>query len=387
MFGGAGAPPNNETAAPPNNETAAREDSLQGGEKRCYGAGPLRALSLRLLLRTSLALTTIVALLGTTPVEAKSKKKDASSQKKKGKSSKGGSMDDNAGQTDGDLAPGSDDAKAKQPSASSSSSSKEKKTGAKPAEAAPVEAAPLATTEPAKEEPPAAPPPEPEPEPEGPHVRKNWISFGVQQDALFYTPVSGVCDSVDADGDEFPGNPQYSCRDSDGIYEGTVYSGAGNTIQSGIGLATTRIYVGYDRVFIDRLTIGGRLGYAFGGAPTVVGGGTFNPLHAELRSAFFFGDKPFERMGFRPYASLGVGIGEIDGKVSVDFFVDKDGYEDGERGQLDAWRITGTAFGALGLGVGYPIGPLMPTLEMRTIMMFGEPAFAMALAGNIAYGI
>ena len=48
---------------------------------------------------------------------------------------------------------------------------------------------------------------------------------------------------------------------------------------------------------------------------------------------------------------------------------------------------TGIAFGALGLGVGYPIGPLMPTLELRGIMMFGEPASAMALAGNIAYGI
>jgi hypothetical protein len=325
-----------------------------------------------------------VVLLGTsTAADAKSKKKDASSQKK-GKAGKG-SMDETAGDTDSGLAPGSDDAKAKQAAAASSSSGKDKKSDEK--EAAPVEPDPLAAppAEAAKEEKPAAPPPEAEPE--GPSVRKNWISFGVQQDALFYTPVSGVCDSVDADGDEFPGNPQYSCRDANGIYDGTVYSGSGNEIQSGIGFATTRIYVGYDRVFIDRLTIGGRLGYAFGGAPTVVGGGTFNPLHAELRSAFFFGDKPFERMGFRPYASLGVGVGEIDGKVSVDFFVDREVYESGERGHLDAWRITGTAFGALGLGVGYPIGPLMPTLEMRGIMMFGEPAFAMAMAGNIAYGI
>lgn len=329
-------------------------------------------------------MTSIIALLGTsTVVEAKSKKKDTSSQKKKGKS-KGGSMDDSAGQSDGDLAPGSDDSKAKAPPPSSSS--KDKKADAA-AEAAPAEPDPLAAppAEPPKEDKPAEP--APEPEPEGPHVLKNWISFGVQQDALFFTPVSGVCDAMDADGDEVPGHPQYSCRDKDGVYDGNVYSGSGNEIQGGLGLATTRIYVGYDRVFIDRLTIGGRLGYAFGGAPTVVGGGKFNPLHAELRSSFFFGDKPFERMGFRPYASLGVGIGEIDGKVSVDFFVDKEGYDAGERGQLDAWRITGTAFGALGLGVGYPIGPLMPTLELRGIMMFGEPAAAMALAGNIAYGI
>jgi hypothetical protein len=145
--------------------------------------------------------------------------------------------------------------------------------------------------------------------------------------------------------------------------------------------------VGYDRVFIERLTVGGRVGFAFGGTPTVVGGGTFNPVHAELRSSFFFGNQPFERQGFRPYASLGVGVGEIDGKVSVDFFIDEEGYQEGERGQLDVWRQTGIAFGALGFGVGYPIGPIMPTIELRGIVMFGEPAFAMGFAGNIAYGI
>ena len=341
----------------------------------------LRAL---LVLRSLLAKTLVVTLgaawlASSATAEAQSKKKDASAQKgKKSKASKG-SMDESAGEPDSGLAPGSDDSKAK---ASTGAPKKDDKTASKEPEPDPVAEAPA---EAPKEEAPPAPPPEPEPE--GPRVQKNWFTFGIQQDALFFTPVSGVCDATDADGDEFPGHPQYSCRDGEGVYDGDVYSGSGNEIQGGLGLATTRIYVGYDRVFIDRLTIGGRLGYAFGGAPTVVGGGKFNPLHAELRSSFFFGNKPFERMGFRPYASLGVGVGEIDGKVSVDFFVDQEGYEDGERGQLDAWRITGTAFGALGLGVGYPIGPLMPTLELRGIMMFGEPAAAMALAGNIAYGI
>ena len=334
----------------------------------------LRALPvLRSLVAKTLAVTLAAAWLASSaPAEAKSKK-DASAQKgKKSKSGKG-SMDESAGEPDSGLAPGSDDSKAK----ASTSAAATSKTEPDPVAEAPAEAP--------KEETPPAPPPEPEPE--GPHIQKNWFTFGVQQDALFFTPVSGVCDATDADGDEFPGHAQYSCRDGEGVYDGDVYSGAGNEIQGGLGLATTRIYIGYDRVFIDRLTIGGRLGYAFGGAPTVVGGGKFNPLHAELRSSFFFGNKPFERMGFRPYASLGVGVGEIDGKVSVDFFVDQEGYQNGERGQLDAWRITGTAFGALGLGVGYPIGPLMPTLELRGIMMFGEPAFAMGLAGNIAYGI
>ena len=331
----------------------------------------LRALPvLRSLVAKTVVVTLAVAwLASSSPAEAKSKKKDASAQKgKKGKAGKG-SMDESAGEPDSGLAPGSDDSKAKASTSAAAASQPD-----------PVAEAPA---EPPKEEAPPAPPPEPEPE--GPHIQKNWFTLGVQQDALFYPAASGVCNATAPN--EAEGQPQYSCRDTDGLYEGELYSEKGNEIQGGVGLATTRIYIGYDRVFIDRLTIGGRLGFAFGGIPTVVGGGTFNPVHAELRSAFFFGKTPFERKGFRPYTSLGVGVGEIDGKVSVDFFVNEAGYDDGERGQLDAWRQTGIAFGALGLGVGYPIGPLMPTLELRGIMMFGEPAFAMALAGNIAYGI
>jgi len=322
-------------------------------------------------------------LVSSATAEAKAKKDDSGSSKgkgkgKKGKGGKGGSMDDTAGEPDSGLAPGSDDSTARKPD---------------PKAEPPVEAAPVSDPVPdpasdiSVEETTPAAPAEPEPASAPSGIKKNWFSLTLQQDALFYTPLSGVCEATDADGDVTPAAPQYSCRDADGLYDGTVYAGAGNEIQSGVGLATTRILVGYDRVFIDRLTIGARIGFAFGGAPTVVGSGTFNPFHGELRSSFFFGDKPFERNGFRPYASLGVGVGEVDGKVSVDFFVDQEGYEDGERGQLDAWRKTGIAFGALGLGVAYPVGPIVPALELRGLMMFGEPAFALAIAGSIAYGI
>jgi hypothetical protein len=356
-------------------------------QARLVWCGGLRALRLFSKVLTTLSVAAWLCSSGT--ADAKSKKKDDAAQKGKGKKGKAGkgSMDEGAGESDtGGLAPGSDDAKAKVPPAAPADSKKDAKASEK--EAVPAEPDPVAETAPVATEEAAPPPaePEPEPEPTTPRVRNNWITLGIQQEMLFFTPISGVCDAVDADGDEFPGHPQYSCRDANGIYDGDVYSGAGNEIQGGLGFATTRILIGFDRVFIDRLTVGGRVGYAFNGAPTVVGSGTFNPFHAELRSAFFFGQKPFERMGVRPYASLGVGIGEVDGKVSVDFFVDQEGYQQGERGQLDAWRKTGIAFGALGFGAGYPIGPLMPTLELRGLMMFGEPAFAVALAGNVAYG-
>jgi hypothetical protein len=335
---------------------------------------------------TLLATAIALPLVASSAAEAKPKKEESEETRKKGKGKKGkkgkagkGSMDESAGETDsGGLAPGSDDAKAKIP---------ERKEPEPPTDPAPVSEPavdPVAET-PAEA---TAPAPEPEPAPEPSRIKKNWVSLGVQQDALFFTPISGVCKAADQNGEITNQTaPQYSCRDGNGLYDDPVYSGAGNQIQSGIGLATTRILVGYDRVFIDRLTIGGRLGYAFGGAPTVVGGGVFIPWHAELKSKFYFGDKPFERMSFRPFASLGVGIGEVDAKVSVDFFRDKEGFDEGRRGNLDVWRKTGTAFGAVGLGVAHPVGPVAPFLEARGIMMFGESAFAIALAGGVAYGI
>jgi hypothetical protein len=342
-----------------------------------------------LLFWTFLATAVAIPLVPCSTAEAKPKKDDAGESDKKGKGKKGkkgkagkGSMDETAGESDsGGLAPGSDDAKAKIP---------ERKEPEPPTDPAPVSEPtvdPVAET-PAEETAPAS---EPEPAPDPSRIKKNWVSLSVQQDALFFTPISGVCKAAE-DGDQGgrimnQTAPQYSCRDGEGLYDEPVYSGAGNQIQSGLGLATTRILVGYDRVFIDRLTIGGRLGYAFGGAPTVVGGGVFIPWHAELKSKFYFGDKPFERMSFRPFASLAVGIGEVDAKVSVDFFRNQDGFDAGRRGRLDVWRKTGTAFGAVGLGVAHPVGPVVPFLEARGIMMFGESAFAIGLAGGVAYGI
>jgi hypothetical protein len=310
--------------------------------------------------------------------DAKGKKTGSGSSSKK---KKGGSMDDHAGEAKDGLAPGADDAKAKEPEKTEPSDTKKSGKGTETTDASSSDVTVETVSEAPKEEAPA-----PEPEPSGPKVRHNWVQLGVQQEFMLFTPVSGVCESTDAEGNVTPGASGYSCRDKYGLYTGGVYSGSGNEIQGGLGIATTRILIGYDRVFIDRLTIGGRVGIAFNGAPIVPGGGTFNPFHAELKSAFYFGNKPFEREGIRPYASLAAGIGEVDAKVSVDFFVDQEGYQAGKRGHLDAWRKTGIAFGAVGLGAGYPIGPIMPTLEVRGLMMFGESAFALALAGNVAYG-
>ena len=226
--------------------------------------------------------------------------------------------------------------------------------------------------------------PEPPPKPPEPRARyhKNWGTLSIQQDFLTYGSESNVCTSVTATGTEVPGAEQYSCRDEAGVYRGFVLNGLGNTVQGGIGIATTRILLGYDRVFIDRLTVGGRIGWAFGTAPSAEGDGKAIPFHLEVRSAYYFGAAPFERRSIRPFASLGLGIGEIDGSVEVDVYT----MAGAPATQLEAWRKTGTAFLALGGGAAYPIGDFAINAELRAIVMMGVPAFALGLGLGAAYG-
>jgi hypothetical protein len=223
--------------------------------------------------------------------------------------------------------------------------------------------------------------PEPEPEPAAPY-HKNWGSLALQLDFLAFGTEDNICPSTTPDGLDIPGAEQYVCMDAAGVYQGNVVTGLGNTVNGGVGLATLRLLLGYDRVFIDRLTVGGRLGWAFGTQPSAEGAGSAVPVHIEVRSAYYFGSAPFERRSIRPFAALGAGIGEIDGVVSVDTYT----APDAPVTQVDAWRKTGTGFIALGGGAGYPVGNFVINAELRAILMLGESAFALGLGVGAAYG-
>jgi hypothetical protein len=136
--------------------------------------------------------------------------------------------------------------------------------------------------------------------------------------------------------------------------------------------------VGYDRLLIERLTLGARVGYIFGLAPSLRDVTRSFPWHFELRSALFFGSAPFERKSLRPYVTLGVGIGEVDGHVSVEYYENNIAYQRGQIGRLDVWRRTGIGFGAGGFGVQYPIGPLAVNAEVRGLLMLGDSALGLA---------
>mgnify|MGYP001550638018 CR=1 FL=1 len=229
------------------------------------------------------------------------------------------------------------------------------------------------------EQKPAAPPAEEEPSDNG-AAALNWFSLSFQLDLLSYKETTGVCS----------GAAQYQCFLQGQSYGGPIYEGSGNQLQGGVGFATKRILVGYERVFGDNITAGAKLGFAFGGSPkaTTGKGSAFLPLHAELRGSYWFGSAPFKTDGFRPYVGLAVGMAAVDGHVSVEYYEDAAGYASGSKGKLDAWRKTGTIMAALHLGSAYAFtNDQQLFLELRILQMLGETALGGAVNVGYAYGM
>jgi hypothetical protein len=218
-------------------------------------------------------------------------------------------------------------------------------------------------------------------------AKLNWAGLSLQQDTIIFTSTSGVCRSVDENGVRKPGNEQYSCRDNVGVYPSPVYSGGGNQVSGGLGFATTRVMVGYDRLFIHRLLVGARVGYAFRQAPAAEGVESSLPFHAEVRGAFYLrGQRPFEAPGLRPFVSFGLGVAQVDALVPVDFYKDQPAFVLKDKKRLHAWRRTGIGFAAPGGGASYAIKNLMINAELRIKILFPATAIAPALNLGASYG-
>lgn len=242
------------------------------------------------------------------------------------------------------------------------------------------EAAPAAAEgEEAEPEPAPSAPAEPKEAPDDGEAR-NWFSVAFQLDFLSYSQTKGVCNGAE----------QYQCFLQGQSYSTPIFAGSGNQLQGGVGLATKRVLVGYERLLGENITLGARLGFAFGGSPTATSGNgkAFLPFHAELRGSYWFGDAPFESGGVRGYAGLAAGLAEVDGHVTVEYYQDMAGYTSGAKGKLDAWRKTGNGFAGLHLGLAYGIGTQQQLLlELRLLQMLGASATGGALSLGYGFGL
>jgi hypothetical protein len=183
--------------------------------------------------------------------------------------------------------------------------------------------------------PPAQPPRPPTPivwEPPPPTrvapFRQHLVGFHLAQDIAF---VGGdnVCDPKLGQATE-----NYACfyRDTtDEPFFHTPYPLRDGTTE-GVAFATTRVLASYDYALAAYLSVGGRVGFAFGGGPPAgqqpagevrnppahakgTGGAAFMPWHLELRGAFWF--LPQTEKYLRAFVLVGAGLAQVDAKVEI----------------------------------------------------------------------
>src|SRR5262249_26115559 len=124
-----------------------------------------------------------------------------------------------------------------------------------------------------------------EPGPDAPKVgpaKQNYLGVSFQQDFMFVSSATDACN----------GGNGYACFDGEEYYERIPLANADNQVNGGLGVATRRLMVSYDRLISSNITLGAKLGYAFSGGPSRPGGSSFFPLHLEARVAYYFGAAP-----------------------------------------------------------------------------------------------
>ena len=229
--------------------------------------------------------------------------------------------------------------------------------------------------------------------------KKNWVGLHFGQDIAIIGGTD-VCSASSR------ANDGYACFDegTENAYTGNPFPGAG--ISTGTVIATRRLLLSFDRTITRNLTLGVRLGYAFGGGPAV-SGKSFLPFHGELRAAYWFGKGVFAKKGFRPYIHLGGGIAQVDGKVKVrvadcpetlddatynkciagDKSVANEDYNVTVARPMDVWRKMGQGFITAGGGVMYAFTPTIGA-QLNVNLMYMLPSSGVVIQPSlgVAYG-
>jgi hypothetical protein len=216
------------------------------------------------------------------------------------------------------------------------------------------------------------------------HIR-NWLSLNLQQDFLMFGGESGVCKT---------GAPEeLSCfrANDDFRARSTPTAGDGGKVSGGFGLATTRILLGYERLFANNITVGARVGYAIGGGPKEPTGAAFLPFHAELRGGYWFGSDPFSKRAIRPFADVAFGMAQVDSSVTTEVIDQNPNPSPGTQpyavSRVSVWRKTGTLFGSIGGGAMYPLfdnGGIVA--ELRAMLLLPSAGTSVALQAGYSYG-
>ncbi|MDP9037370.1 MAG: hypothetical protein M3O50_21440, partial [Myxococcota bacterium] len=211
-------------------------------------------------------------------------------------------------------------------------------------------------------------------------AKKNWLTLAFEQDVMLLPSVTNTC----------RGGSHYTCFSESGTYyANTPLPDADDAVNGGLALSTSRILAGYDRVIGKQVTIGGRLGVAFGGGPQRPTGAAFFPLHIEGRVAYWFGKNVLSRKGFRFFALAAGGAAQLDASAPVDVFeVSPTNPTQARNVNVRAWRKSGLGFGALGLGTMFAFAPNSGVVvELKAVETFPTTATAFSIQLGYSYGL
>jgi hypothetical protein len=245
----------------------------------------------------------------------------------------------------------------------------------------------------------------------GAAFKKNWIGLHFAQDVAIIGG-SDVC-SVNSQANN--GYACYATGTTDQPYNGNPYPGAG--IATGTAVATHRILASFDHAFSPNITLGGRVGFAFGGGPpagktATTAGTAFLPAHLEARLAYWFGKNVLAKKGLRPYVHVGGGLAQVDAKVKVritDCTVSPTLPDDGSltapaylcsqgkpgaysvgslpQKDLDAWKKMGQGFLTAGGGVMYAFKEnIGAQLNLNLMVMLPTTGVVIQPSLGVVYG-
>jgi len=161
---------------------------------------------------------------------------------------------------------------------------------------------------------------------------------------------------------------------------------------------TTRVLLHAERRVYEDLTVGGRVGFAFGGGPTPAKGPGFNPLHLEARLAYWFGPDLVSGRGLRGFLFVSGGVAQVDASRSVEVTECRAGSPSGcvpatntqpggpnpDQQRLDAYQKLGQGFVSVGGGLSYALfrgnGLL---LELKVVQLF--PSSGTVISPSLGY--
>jgi hypothetical protein len=206
----------------------------------------------------------------------------------------------------------------------------------------------------------------------------NWVSLGIQQDLVIHTATKFVCND----------RTRYRCYDNKNQWVNLTQPDSpvlsGNQINgTGIRLGTLRVLAGYERLLSKNFSAGVKLGMIVAGkAPRLALDQPVLSFHFELRGTYYPGEAPFapDKL-FRPYFFAAAGMAEVDGKVPVEIYQQK------QFSRVNAWKRSGRDFLGLGGGSAFALGKNHgPYVEAKIVRMFGQATWAMALGAGYQYG-